>query len=127
MYVKWLVSGLFTRKWISSLSFFLSVKCSISNFHSFFSDASRRDCTMTTQYHRYPPSHCEKVSISIWIGSSAGFFYEYYRGEKKNGLQILLSYSQAGPGRKANPGQEEISHNHVPTFFSRLCTLYILI
>ena len=39
-----------------------------------------------------------------------------YRGEKK-GLQILLSYSQAGPGRKAKQGQEEISRNHVPTFF----------
>ena len=39
-----------------------------------------------------------------------------YRGEKK-GLQMLLSYSQAGPGRKAKQGQEEISRNHVPTFF----------
>ena len=40
-----------------------------------------------------------------------------YRGEKK-GLQILLSYSQAGPGRKAKQSQEEIlSRNHVPTLF----------
>ena len=38
-----------------------------------------------------------------------------YRGEKK-GLQILLSCSQAGPGRKAKQGQEEISRNHVQTF-----------
>ena len=38
-----------------------------------------------------------------------------YRGEKK-GLQHLLSYSQAGAGRKAKQGQEEISRNHVPTF-----------
>ena len=39
-----------------------------------------------------------------------------YMGEKK-GLQILLSYSQAGPGRKAKQVQEEISRNHVHTFF----------
>ena len=40
-----------------------------------------------------------------------------YRGEKK-GWQILLSYSQAGPGRKAKLGQEEISCNNL---FSLLC------
>ena len=39
-----------------------------------------------------------------------------YRGEKK-GVQILLSYSQAGPGRKAKQGQEEISRNHVQRLF----------
>ena len=49
-----------------------------------------------------------------------------YRGEKK-GLQILLSYSQAGPGRKAKQGQEQISHNHVPTFFSVLYNLKIIV
>ena len=38
------------------------------------------------------------------------------QGEKK-GLQILPSYSQAGPGREAKQGQEEISCNHVQTFF----------
>ena len=32
-------------------------------------------------------------------------------------MQILVSYSQAGPGRKAKQGQEEISRNHVQTFF----------
>ena len=42
-----------------------------------------------------------------------------YREEKK-GLQILLSYSQAGPGRKAKQGQEEISRNHVQRLFSAL-------
>ena len=41
--------------------------------------------------------------------------YTFYRGEKK-GLQILLSYSRAGPGRKAKQGQEEISRNLVQTF-----------
>ena len=39
-----------------------------------------------------------------------------YRDEKK-GLQILLSYSQAGPARNAKHGQEEISRNHIQTFF----------
>ena len=38
-------------------------------------------------------------------------------GGRKKGLQILLSYSQAGPDSKAKQGQEEISRNHVPTFF----------
>ena len=38
-----------------------------------------------------------------------------YRGEKKC-LQILLSYSQVGQGRKAKQGQEEISRNHVQAF-----------
>ena len=44
--------------------------------------------------------------------------YVYWGREKS--LQILISYSQAGPGRKAKQGQEEISCNHVPTFFSAL-------
>ena len=39
-----------------------------------------------------------------------------YRGEKK-GLQYLLSYIQAGPGRKVKQGQEEISRNQTPTIF----------
>ena len=53
-----------------------------------------------------------RVPISCVIHTRS----DLYRGEKK-GLQIVLSYSQAGPGRKAKLGQEEISHNHVPTFF----------
>ena len=39
-----------------------------------------------------------------------------YRAEKKS-LQILLSMSQAGPGRKVKQEQEEISRNHVPRLF----------
>ena len=39
-------------------------------------------------------------------------------------MQILLSHSQAGPGRKAKQGQEEICRNHVPTFFSVLYYQY---
>ena len=39
----------------------------------------------------------------------------YYRDRLK-GVQILLSNSQAGPGRKVKQEQEEISRNHVQTF-----------
>ena len=38
-----------------------------------------------------------------------------YRGVNK-GLYVLLSRTQAGPGRTVNQEQEEISHNHVQTF-----------
>ena len=39
-----------------------------------------------------------------------------YRAEKKS-LQILLSSTQAGPGKKVKQKQEEISRNHVPILF----------
>ena len=39
-----------------------------------------------------------------------------YRAEKKS-WQILLSSTQAGPGRKVKQEQEEISRNHVPRLF----------
>ena len=39
-----------------------------------------------------------------------------YRAEKKS-LQILLSRTQAGPGRKIKQEQKEISRNHVPRLF----------
>ena len=39
-----------------------------------------------------------------------------YRAEKKS-LQILLSSTQAGPGRKVKQEQEDISRNHVPRLF----------
>ena len=39
-----------------------------------------------------------------------------YRAEKKY-LQILLSCTQAGPGRKVKQELEEISRNHVPRLF----------
>ena len=38
-----------------------------------------------------------------------------YRARNK-GLQILLSNSQAGPGRTVKQEQEEISRNHVQAF-----------
>ena len=37
---------------------------------------------------------------------------------RNNGKQILLSYSQAGPGRTVKQEQEEISRNHVPSLFA---------
>ena len=39
-----------------------------------------------------------------------------YRTEK-NSLQILLSSTQAGPGRKVKQEKEDISRNHVPRLF----------
>ena len=41
---------------------------------------------------------------------------ERYRAEKKS-LQIVLSSTQAGPGRKVRQEQKEISRNHVPRLF----------
>ena len=38
-----------------------------------------------------------------------------YRARNK-GMQILLSNSQAEPGRKVKQEQEDISRNHVQTF-----------
>ena len=43
-----------------------------------------------------------------------------YRGGNK-GLIVLLSRTQAGPGRTVKQEQEEISGNHVQTFISPLC------
>ena len=39
----------------------------------------------------------------------------HYRGENK-GLFVLLSKTQAGPGRTVKQEQEEISRNHAQTF-----------
>ena len=44
------------------------------------------------------------------------FFTSLYRAEKKS-LQMLLSSTQAGPGRKVKQEQDEISRNHVPRLF----------
>ena len=48
---------------------------------------------------------------------STGLLLEMYRDRLK-GLKILLSNSQAGPGRTVKQEQEEISLNHVQTFIS---------
>ena len=41
-----------------------------------------------------------------------------YRGTNK-GLYVLLSRTQAGPGRTVKQEQEDISRNHVRTFIFR--------
>ena len=51
--------------------------------------------------------------------------HEHYRAEKKS-LQILLSSTKAGPGRKVKQEQEEISRNHVPRLFLSSLDLPIL-
>ena len=51
----------------------------------------------------------------IQTGPSVGA--EIYRGGNK-GLFVLLSRTQAGPGRTVKQEQEEISRNHVQTFIS---------
>ena len=55
------------------------------------------------------PSRDLDGAINAWWDS-------LYRAEKKS-LQILLSSTQAGPGRKVKREQEEISRNHVPRLF----------
>ena len=44
-----------------------------------------------------------------------GFFLTKYRGVNK-GLYVLLSSTQAGPGRTVKQEQEEISRNRIQTF-----------
>ena len=61
-------------------------------------------------------SHDKAIKASLAVGAHLCKNASMYRGEKKS-VQILLSYSQAGPGRKAKQDQEDISRNHVP----RLC------
>ena len=50
----------------------------------------------------------------IWL-FRLHFGYVIYRGVNK-GLHVLLSRTQAGPGRTVKQEQEEISRNHVQTF-----------
>ena len=44
-----------------------------------------------------------------------GLLESHYRGVNKS-VYVLLSRTQAGPGRTVKKEQEEISRNHVPTF-----------
>ena len=50
-------------------------------------------------------------SVKICVTSA----FALYRARNK-GMQILLSNSQAGPGRKSKQEQEEVSRNHVQAF-----------
>ena len=60
------------------------------------------------------------LSHSDHVFNIAIAFAGVYRAEKRS-LQILLSSTQAGPGRKLKQEQEEISRNHVPRLF--LCSV----
>ena len=46
---------------------------------------------------------------------SISYRFTYYRAQNK-GMQILLSNSQAGPGKKVKQEQEENFQNHVQAF-----------
>ena len=57
--------------------------------------------------------HVFQFNMDAKIGRTAELLL--YRDWLK-GVQILLSNSQAGPGRKVKQEQEEISRNHVQAF-----------
>ena len=68
--------------------------------------------------------------ISVYFGVNSKLFMKngkivekeaVYRDRLK-GLQILLSNSQAGPGRKVKQEQEEISREPRTSLFADLCT-----
>ena len=48
--------------------------------------------------------------------------FSTYRGANK-GLNVLLSRTQAGPGRTFKQEQEDISRNHIPRLYFPLCIL----
>ena len=61
--------------------------------------------------------HISRNNSSEKRSTKRGFFRStLYRGGNK-GLFVLLSRTQAGPGRKVKQEQEEISRNHVQTLF----------
>ena len=59
---------------------------------------------------------CGHLSLSAVCQAGYPCHYLQYRAEKKP-LQILLSRTQAGPGRIVKQQQEEMSRNHVPRLF----------
>ena len=58
---------------------------------------------------------CEICSLFMVDFSRTGKRSSMYR-ERNNGLFVLLSRTQAGPGRTVKQEQEEISRNHIQTF-----------
>ena len=74
---------------------------------------------------RVPKNHIFRVSPSFAQPVLPSDIRCVHVQGREKSLQILLSDSQAGPGRKAMQGQEEMSRNHVQGTFSRLCSLYI--
>ena len=68
-----------------------------------------------------PPRHSIRTTRSLhskvllkWLSQRRKERYTYK--DRLKGVQILLSNSQAGPGRKVKQEQEEISRNHVQAF-----------
>ena len=57
-----------------------------------------------------------KLRAELLVKINGHYCVRNYRAEKKS-LQILLSSTQAGPGRKVKQEREEISRNHVPRLF----------
>ena len=60
-----------------------------------------------------------RVNLGTW---QTCFFITLKYRDRLKGMHILLSNSQAGPGETAKQEQEEISRNHVQTFFG--CSVY---
>ena len=65
---------------------------------------------------QFPKHFCAQFGIPGDCGLCTERKLGRYRAEKKS-LQILLSRTQAGPGRKVKQQQEESSRNHVPRLF----------
>ena len=61
--------------------------------------------------------HNQSVPVEVTLNpsSKSGDFLVMYRGPGKS-MQILLSSTQARPGRTVKQEQEDISRNHVQTF-----------
>ena len=58
----------------------------------------------------------QQCNATLFSDAKKTAHYRYRGGNK--GLFVLLSNSQAGPGRTFEQEQEEISRNHVQTFIS---------
>ena len=73
------------------------------------------------QYYSLNARQCVSAREVI-VKSGTSWAMNEYRDRLK-GLQILLSRTQAGPGRKVKQEQKETSRNHVPRLFlsSVLC------
>ena len=63
------------------------------------------------KWRRYQ-NQTRHVVVCPWLKSKETKMYS----DRLKGLHILLSNSQAGPGRKVKQEQEEIYRNHVQAF-----------
>ena len=65
------------------------------------------------QQEQNSPNHVQRINlISVDTSKSSTFSHSLYRDEIYS-LQMLLSRTQAGPGRTVKQEQEETSQNHV--------------